>query len=186
MVHIRTGQITDKNKRTIFGVGYLGGDVYLASDKSTVYTRWVNMIRRCYDESSREMCPSYSGCTVHPDWHNFQKYAEWFELNKPKDFTPSKYHIDKDIKVPGNKVYGPTTCTFVLVAENCSDSGRRQAMDSKLFYTFLTPSGTQVTTNNLSEFARNNSLNKKSFQNALKKESKNFLGGYSFISRYSK
>ena len=186
MMRIRDGSIKDKNKRTICGVGYLGGDKYFASDDSVIYTRWKNMIIRCYDEDSRHLHPSYIGCTVHPEWHNFQNYAIWFESNKPVDFDSVKYHVDKDIKFPGNKIYSSNTCIFATERENTSESGKRQATNNKIFYTFSTPSGSIVTTNNITEFARNNSLNIKSFQNALKKESANFLKGYSFISREEK
>jgi hypothetical protein len=97
-------------KRTRLGVGYIGTGIYKGNTKCKVV--WNSMLERCYDKKLHERMPCYIGCSVHPDWHNFQNFAKWYEEN----FDPIKhkgFQLDKDLLVPGNKVYGPDTCCFV-------------------------------------------------------------------------
>jgi hypothetical protein len=51
------------------------------------------------------------------EWHNFQNFAEWFCKNYC-DASMDKWQLDKDIIVPGNRVYSPETCCFVPNAVN--------------------------------------------------------------------
>lgn len=55
--------------------------------------------------------PTYVGCEVHPDFIKFQDFAEWCQHQI--GFGIPGYELDKDILLPGNKVYGPDTCVFV-------------------------------------------------------------------------
>lgn len=75
------------------------------------HNTWRNMILRCYDEKH----PSYSnyggvGVSVCRIWHDFQKFATWFENHK---HFGKGYHLDKDLKVKGNKVYCEDTCCLI-------------------------------------------------------------------------
>lgn len=67
------------------------------------------MFKRCYDPKSLARDPTYIGCTVHPDWHNFQNFAKWFECQ----YRTDGWQLDKDLTIEGNKVYSSDTCTFV-------------------------------------------------------------------------
>ena len=78
---------------------------------------WRSMLQRCYMQNESQK--TYIGCSVVNEWHNFQNFAKWFELNWPKD--GGLYELDKDIKVKGNKTYGPDFCLFVTKQENLSD-----------------------------------------------------------------
>jgi hypothetical protein len=75
------------------------------------YAKWRGMLYRCYSKLSVEKQPTYIGCTVCDEWLDFQNFAEWFHNHYPKD--GKIYEIDKDIKVPLNKVYSPEACIFV-------------------------------------------------------------------------
>lgn len=91
--------------------GYKGGGKYLTSIKgkhTKVYKTWKGMLERCYSKNTQEKQLVYKDCSVHPDWHNFQNFAEWFEENYVES-----YHLDKDILFKGNKVYSSETCCFV-------------------------------------------------------------------------
>lgn len=68
------------------------------------------MLRRCYDNTDISIrAQSYKNCcSVHPDWHNFQVFADWYNYHYRKEFE-----LDKDILTKGNKVYSPNTCCFV-------------------------------------------------------------------------
>ncbi len=44
-------------------------------------------------------------------WQYYQDFAEWFHSQVGSNIVG--WHLDKDIIIPGNKVYGPDTCCFV-------------------------------------------------------------------------
>ena len=65
-----------------------------------MYKKWREMLARCYCEKYQTKKPSYLGCTVSEEWHNFQVFAEWFYSN----FNGSNNcELDKDLLVLGNK-----------------------------------------------------------------------------------
>ena len=70
------------------------------------------MIQRSYDDDFKEREPTYKGCEVCTEWHNFQNFAEWFEDNYYK-IPGEVMSLDKDVLVKGNKIYSPETCMFV-------------------------------------------------------------------------
>lgn len=72
------------------------------------YKLWHGMLLRCTENA---LNPSYIGCSVHPDFIKFQEFAEWCQHQI--GFGLKHWALDKDILVPGNKVYGPDTCCFV-------------------------------------------------------------------------
>ena len=95
------------------GVGYNSKGIYKAKEagKNTVaYNVWNNMLKRCYNKSNHQHQPTYTDCTVHPDWHDFQVFAKWFSEHKYSDLG---YQLDKDLLFEGNKIYSPDFCCFV-------------------------------------------------------------------------
>lgn len=77
------------------------------------YQRWRNMLQRCYSKEFHSRNPTYSDCSVVEDWIYFSKFRIWMET---QDWEGKV--LDKDILLPGNKVYGPDTCVFVDVRTN--------------------------------------------------------------------
>jgi len=73
--------------------------------KCPFYQRWKGMLYRCY---TSKYAPAYEGCTVSEEWHLFSTFKKWMESRSWEG-----KHLDKDILVPGNKVYGEDTCLFV-------------------------------------------------------------------------
>lgn len=69
------------------------------------------MISRCYSKSERVKYRWYNDCSVSDDWHNFQNFAEWYELqeNSNKD----NFELDKDVLYHGNRVYSKQSCMVV-------------------------------------------------------------------------
>ena len=104
---------------------------------------------RCYSEKSRAENPTYVGCTVCREWHNFQNFAKWYDDNYPSD--GHEYHLDKDILIDGNKEYSPVACMFVTRAEN---NIKAHAKSFKL----ISPTGELVEVYNLAKFCRDNGL----------------------------
>lgn len=109
--NIRTGKVKDVLFMSVFGVGFVGIGKYTKTKNLAIYNRWAHMLERCYDEKCLVKHPTYRGCTVCDEWHNFQNFADWHENNHPKH--DSSYALDKDIKVMGNKIYSPNACLFV-------------------------------------------------------------------------
>lgn len=72
------------------------------------YRAWENMIRRCYSVKYQSEKPTYRGCSVVIEWRSFSRFRDWMA---GMDWQGKQ--LDKDIIVPGNKVYGPDTCGFV-------------------------------------------------------------------------
>jgi hypothetical protein len=72
------------------------------------YTRWKNMLTRCYSTSYQNNQPTYKGCTVCDDWLKLSSFKTWMEQ---QDWEGKQ--LDKDILFHGNKVYSPETCMFV-------------------------------------------------------------------------
>lgn len=72
------------------------------------YQAWKEMLRRCYSQKYQAKQPTYIGCSVSNDWETFSKFDQWFL----KNYKPG-WEIDKDLLLPGNKVYSPDHCIFV-------------------------------------------------------------------------
>lgn len=108
---IKRGNIKNPYHKSLFNIGYNGVGVYKCTfnSKSTkCYTSWRHMLERCYNEKYHIKKPTYKGCSVDKEWHNFQNFAKWYEENYQEGF-----HLDKDILIKGNKIYSPETCCFV-------------------------------------------------------------------------
>ena len=71
------------------------------------------MMARCYNPKEMAKNPSYVGCSVVPEWHDFEVFADWFY---EQDWEGNE--LDKDSKVKGNRIYGPDTCVLISKAEN--------------------------------------------------------------------
>ena len=72
--------------------------------KCPFYAKWTGMLHRCYGSNA----PAYKDCTVSEEWHRFSVFKKWMESQSWQG-----KEIDKDILVPGNKVYGKEFCLFV-------------------------------------------------------------------------
>jgi hypothetical protein len=72
------------------------------------YRAWNNMLRRAYCQKLHAILPTYIGVTVCEEWHSFMAFRAWMMT---QDWEGKQ--LDKDIIVPGNKVYSPATCAFV-------------------------------------------------------------------------
>lgn len=100
-------------KRTVMGVGYMGVGSYRSRVDGVMpkeYIVWRDMIHRCYNPRLRDKYPTYTGCVVHDNWHNFQKFAEWFVSH---EFSIKGYQLDKDLLVRGNKIYSAESCCML-------------------------------------------------------------------------
>ena len=72
--------------------------------KCPFYMKWSGILYRCYNSDA----PAYEGCTISDEWRYFSNFKKWMESRSWEG-----KEIDKDILVPGNKVYGEEFCLFV-------------------------------------------------------------------------
>jgi hypothetical protein len=149
---IRNGKFRDKMQPSVFGIGFFGDGEYKSKENgkhTKVYAAWNSMLKRCYDEKYQARRPTYIGCSVAPEWHDFQCFAEWYYKNYPAD--GKDYQLDKDHLVKGNKLYGPDTCCFLTPQQNTETSQAKH-------YKFTSPNGESIDVFNLSKFCRENRL----------------------------
>lgn len=113
--NIRQGKIKNPYHPNVCGVGFFGVGENLSQDSSgamsDAYKKWSAMLTRCYNAVHQERKPCYKGCSVSPEWHNFQVFSDWMAGQRTPD--DEKVDIDKDILVRGNKIYGPEYCELV-------------------------------------------------------------------------
>jgi len=109
--NIKSGEIKNKNHKSIFNTGYMGFGLYSYGKNKNTHNYWKNILRRCYSELCQIKHPTYKDVKVCEEWHNFQNFAKWFE-NNWKDYMKG-WHLDKDIICPDCKIYSPETCAFV-------------------------------------------------------------------------
>lgn len=104
----------------LYGVGITDMSTKVDGKSTPAYTAWFSMLRRVYGKLELVRNPTYVGCSVDATWLRFSVFKRWFDSN-----SVHGYHLDKDLLVDGNKVYGPKTCCFVPHALNClfTDSG---------------------------------------------------------------
>jgi hypothetical protein len=126
-----TGKRKAKVVGRIYGLGYNSGGRYKTRDGSKLtkaYVKWMNMLKRCYHEPEIERRPSYRGCSVCDEWHDYQCFAGWFDKNYPRD--GGNYEIDKDLISAPNKTYSPSRCIFVTRKVNSftTDNFRARGM----------------------------------------------------------
>jgi len=133
------------------GVGFLGemcGKTRKDGKPLKSYKVWTSMLRRCYNSKLQERHPTYKGCFVCKEWHNFTNFHKWFEENYIEG-----YELDKDCIYFGNKEYSPTFCKFVSLSENATMTS--SLIVCKLKYE---PDNTVVDVFNLKLFCEKNYL----------------------------
>lgn len=108
-------EIKNPYDKTMYGMGYIGVGKHKCSNEqkkvNIKYETWKGMMRRCYDKKYQDTRPTYIGCTVCDEWHNYQNFGDWFDENY-YEVDGEKMNLDKDILVKGNKIYSPETCVF--------------------------------------------------------------------------
>ena len=98
------------NKRLIYGVGSndFPGKVSESGKLFKSYSTWHGILERSYSAIYHARFPTYIGCSVAEEWLSFSNFERYYIKNH---FGCA--HLDKDILIPGNKLYGPDTCVFI-------------------------------------------------------------------------
>lgn len=101
-------------RRLVCGVGVNDAPYKTAPtiNKKTVkcpyYSKWLDMIKRCYSQSHTDKFPTYQDCSVCDEWFIFSNFKSWMEK---QDWQGKE--LDKDIKSNGGKLYSPNNCLLV-------------------------------------------------------------------------
>lgn len=90
-------------------VGHFGEGTYRADTPE--YSLWDAMLKRCYSEKMQAHSPTYKGCTVSDNFHQYQYFGEW--CNSQTGFDIPGRQIDKDLLFRGNTLYSEDTCLFL-------------------------------------------------------------------------
>lgn len=172
--HIKSGSVKDKLRPTVYGVGYLGvgrHKPYKNGKLSKAYNHWKGMIQRSYSGYFHKTNPSYANCTVADEWHNFQNFAEWYYSQNIDESI--KMHVDKDIRVAGNKIYSPETCLMVTPEENGLQASKYRMYKTKVKNK---NTGQVVVISNQSEFAREYGIRQGEIGRLVRRERKTCHG----------
>jgi len=108
--YFKKGSVFNPLDKVNYNIGYFGIGKYNTNHES--YHKWIDMLKRCYDQKYLSKFETYKDCTVCDEWHNFQVFAKWYDENYYK-IENERMELDKDILVKGNKIYSPDTCVFV-------------------------------------------------------------------------
>lgn len=127
LCNISTGKVKDPRTPTVYGVGYIGSTLVVPQrghPLRNMYDLWANMLKRCYGNVEA----SYKDCTVDSRWHSFTNFVNTLP-NIPgfQDWAAgANLHLDKDMRVPGNRVYSMDTCAFITESANLQDASNRR------------------------------------------------------------
>lgn len=124
----KKGKVRDPYKPSVYSRGYEG----VFDKKKHPYWKqakqlWCNMMKRCYSEKDPKGY-FHKGVTVDDRWLCFANFLE--DLPKLKNFSlwvnngTTKYNLDKDLIVRGNKVYSKELCQFITEFENKSEGSK--------------------------------------------------------------
>lgn len=163
--HIRTGSVVDKMQPSAYGVGFIGDGIYKAkvnSERTQAYEAWYHMLQRCYSEKYHAKFPTYKDCEVCEEWQNFQCFADWFYKNAPEKYGRD-VHLDKDIRIEGNKIYSPEACSFVTAYNNAAKAAGCYGRSVKI----MSPNGITHEVTNVMEFCSNIGMPYKGFQHLI-------------------
>jgi len=132
-------------RKPLYGVG-INDSWYVISKKTEgklilcpIYRVWANMITRCYSDQYQKKHPTYEDCTVCDEWLLFSCFYKW-AVNR----YIIGYDLDKDIKLPDNKIYSPMACIFVSKEVNYLVLGKRKNSKYKQGVSWCTRDNTFV------------------------------------------
>lgn len=69
------------------------------------------MLQRCYSEAFKKKYLTYIDCECSENFKYYEYFYEW--CHKQIGFGNDGFHLDKDLLIKGNKVYGESTCIFI-------------------------------------------------------------------------
>lgn len=126
--NIPYGKVKDYTVPTVYGIGYLGAACRIPQRGDSVmrkkYDLWANMLKRIcgrYKEAK-----TYYDVQISPEWLNFSVFQ--IEIESVEGYEAwlqdSTMCLDKDLS--NQRLYSRTTCKFISLEENSSESSKRR------------------------------------------------------------
>lgn len=110
-------QIKNPYHPSVCGIGIVGDKYPTKINRihTKEYQTWRDMLKRCFDEKTKEGRPTYKNVGCCEEWLLYDNFYEWLhnQENFNKWYVGDRWHLDKDILIKGNKIYSPNTCTLV-------------------------------------------------------------------------
>jgi hypothetical protein len=109
-------------KKLVYGIGFNDGK-YKTSEKGknlSVYKVWKSMLLRC-TERFQTKYPTYLGVTCSENFKLYSYFYEWYFLQtyaNKVDNNGSRYELDKDLLIKGNKLYSEDVCVLIPLRIN--------------------------------------------------------------------
>lgn len=108
-----------KKNKLVFGVGVNDADYPVSTEvningkrkciwKCPFYVKWHSMLKRAYSKRYEFENPTYTDCSVCPEWLTFSIFKVWMESQNWEGRA-----LDKDLLNAGNKQYSPECCIFI-------------------------------------------------------------------------
>jgi len=112
VTNVLKGAVKYPYSRSVCDIGYVGvgrHKISVDGELTKVYTVWVSMIHRCYNETQIRTQDKYKDLLVCPEWNNFQTFGDWFEEHYIKG-----YELHVGIMVRDDvKMFCSNTCVFI-------------------------------------------------------------------------
>ena len=111
------GNVKNPYYPSVYGVGIVGAKYPISKNGNLIkeYDIWKCVLRRCFDEKTKEKQPTYKNVTCCKEWLLYENFYKWLhsQENFDKWLNGYKWAVDKDILVKGNKIYSPDACCLV-------------------------------------------------------------------------
>lgn len=129
--HVPVSKSSIANRSCVLGAGINDADYKTGLNikgnkvRCPYYERWKNVLTRCYSAAHHKISPTYKDCVIADEWLRFSVFRDWMAKQEWVGME-----LDKDILVPGNKLYSPDTCLFVtqeinaLLGNNTASRGK--------------------------------------------------------------
>lgn len=121
--NFRNGLVKNPYHPSVYGIGVIGTKypVSIKSIRTKEYCVWHSLIKRCYDQKTRERQPTYKVASICEEWLLFENFCDWLcsQPNYDKWLDGNRWALDKDILSKKNKMYSPETCCLVPQNVNC-------------------------------------------------------------------
>lgn len=115
--HFLSGGVKNPYYPVVYGVGASGNKYPTSKNGKRIkeHNSWNGILTRCFDKKTKEKYPTYKDTTCCDEWLLYDNFYEWLhsQENFDKWLNGSRWAVDKDILVKGNKIYSPETCCLV-------------------------------------------------------------------------
>lgn len=106
--NLRKGKYKNPFTPSVFNHGFIGvGNYNPLIHKDAKYC-WIYMLERCFTNKRAVQVNN----TIDEKWLNFQNFSQWYYCQENWSVN-IKLELDKDVKILGNRHYGPDTCCLL-------------------------------------------------------------------------